>query len=381
MMKLQNIKWKQYTIYIVLVALTIGFAIFSGSGEMARSTYTQLENATIAMVLASSLCLVVGFLGELSLGHAGFMCVGAFMGGKLSAVLTASGALGGSEIGIMLVSILVGGAAAAICGVIIGLPALRLRGDYLAIVTLAFGEIVRSIIRNAPAELFGGTLTLATPRMDRDNMFIISFVVVIITVAVLQNLIRSKHGRAVTSIRDSEIAARACGINVTKYKLLVFSVSAFFAGVAGVLFSYSNYNLDSAKFDYNYSIQILVMVVLGGMGNLGGSLIAAAAITVLDSELQKNLTGDLAVLKNLLYALILIVLVIYNNAPALKNFREKWSIKNLVSKLKKADPAKAKDDEAKWDRVPTKIMVDEVLSVDVQVSSPYTPDKAKKEGK
>ena len=127
MMKLQNIKWKQYTIYIVLVALTVGFAIFSGSGEMARSTYTQLENATIAMVLASSLCLVVGFLGELSLGHAGFMCVGAFMGGKLSAVLTASGALGGSEIGIMLVSILVGGTAAAICGVIIGLPALRLQ--------------------------------------------------------------------------------------------------------------------------------------------------------------------------------------------------------------------------------------------------------------
>jgi len=222
---------------------------------------------------------------------------------------------------------------------------------------------------------------LSTPRYDRDYMFIISFVVVILTVVVLQNLIRSKHGRAVTSIRDSEIAARACGINVTKYKLLVFTVSAFFAGVAGVLFSYSNYTINSATFDYNYSIQILVMVVLGGMGNIGGSLIAAAAITVLDSELQKNLTGDLAVLKNLLYALILILLVIYNNAPALKNFREKWSLKNLLSKLKKSDPGKVADDEAKWDRVPTKIMVDEVLSVDVQVSSPYTPDKAKKEEK
>lgn len=378
---LKNIKWKQYLIYVVLIALTVGFAVYSGSGEMPRSTYTQLENATIAMVLASSLCLVVGFLGELSLGHAGFMCVGAFIGGKLSVILTEAKFLGGSELGIMFVALVVGGIAAAICGVIIGLPALRLRGDYLAIVTLAFGEIVRSIIRNAPAELFGGTLTLATPRMDRDQMFIISFVVVIITVVVLQNLIRSKHGRAVTSIRDSEIAARACGINVTKYKLLVFTVSAFFAGVAGVLFSYSNYNLDSAKFDYNYSIQILVMVVLGGMGNLGGSLIAAAAITILDSELQKNLTGDLAVLKNLLYALILILLVIYNNAPALKNFREKWSIKNLISKLKKTDPAKPRDDEAQWDRVPTKIMVDEVLSVDVQVTSPYTPDKAKKEEK
>lgn len=377
----KDIKWKQYTIYAVLLALIVGFALFSASGEMSRSTYTQLENATIAMVLASSLCLVVGFLGELSLGHAGFMCVGAFMGGKLAAVMTEAGALGGSELGIMLVCLLVGGLAAAVCGVIIGLPALRLRGDYLAIVTLAFGEIVRSLIRNAPDELFGGKLSLTTPRYDRDYMFLISFVVVLITVAVLQNLIRSKHGRAVTSIRDSEIAARACGINVTKYKLLVFTVSAFFAGVAGVLFSYSNYTLDSAKFDYNYSIQILVMVVLGGMGNLGGSLIAAAAITVLDSELQKNLTGDLAVLKNLLYALILILLVIYNNAPALKSFREKWSVKNLLKKLKKADPAKVADDEAKWDRVPTKIMVDEVLSVDVQVSSPYTPDKAKKEGK
>ena len=378
---IKNIKWKQYTIYIVLIAALVAFTLWSGSGEMARSTYTQLENATIAMVLASSLCLVVGFLGELSLGHAGFMCIGAFIGGKLSVILTEAKFMGGSELGIMMIALVVGGIAAAICGVIIGLPALRLRGDYLAIVTLAFGEIVRSIIRNAPAELFGGTLTLSTPRMDRDQMFIISFVVVIITVVVLQNLIRSKHGRAVTSIRDSEIAARACGINVTKYKLLVFTVSAFFAGVAGVLFSYSNYNLDSAKFDYNYSIQILVMVVLGGMGNLGGSLIAAAAITVLDSELQKNLTGDLAVLKNLLYALILILLVIYNNAPALKNFREKWSIKNLLGKLKKSDPSKARDDEAQWDRVPTKIMVDEVLSVDVQVTSPYTPDKAKKEEK
>lgn len=378
---IKNIKWKQYTIYIVLIAALVAFTLWSGTGEMARSTYTQLENATIAMVLASSLCLVVGFLGELSLGHAGFMCIGAFIGGKLSVILTEAKFMGGSELGIMFVALMVGGIAAAICGVIIGLPALRLRGDYLAIVTLAFGEIVRSIIRNAPADLFGGTLTLATPRMDRDQMFIVSFVVVIITVFVLQNLIRSKHGRAVTSIRDSEIAARACGINVTKYKLLVFTVSAFFAGVAGVLFSYSNYNLDSAKFDYNYSIQILVMVVLGGMGNLGGSLIAAAAITVLDSELQKNLTGDLAVLKNLLYALILILLVIYNNAPALKNFREKWSIKNLLGKLKKSDPSKARDDEAQWDRVPTKIMVDEVLSVDVQVTSPYTPDKAKKEEK
>jgi branched-chain amino acid transport system permease protein len=210
-------------------------------------------------------------------------------------------------------------------------------------------------------------------------LFIIGFVLVLITVIVIQNFIRSKHGRAVTSIRDSEIAAHATGINVTKYKLMVFTLSAFFAGIAGVLFSYSQFSVDSKKFDYNYSIQILVMVVLGGMGNIGGSLIAATAVVVLDTFLQKQLTGNLAVLKDMLYALILIGLVVYRNAPALKNFREKVSIKNLLHGLKHHDPAKVRDDEADWDRVPTKIMVDEILSVDVQKQTSYTPDKKWKE--
>jgi branched-chain amino acid transport system permease protein len=246
-------------------------------------------------------------------------------------------------------------------------------------VTLAFGEIVRSLFRNAPAELFGGTLSMSTPRYDRNSLFIIGFVLVLITVIAIQNFIRSKHGRAVTAIRDSEIAARATGINVTKYKLMVFTLSAFFAGIAGVLFSYSQFGVDSKKFDYNYSIQILVMVVLGGMGNIGGSLIAATAVVILDTFLQKQLTGNMAVLKDMLYALILIGLVVYRNAPALKSFREKFSIKNLLHRLRRYDPAKVHDDEAKWDRVPTKIMVDEVLSVDIQPKSPYTPDKQWKE--
>ena len=376
---MKNIKWKHYATYIVLIACTVLFAVLSGMKQLSFSTLLQLESATIAMILAASLCLVVGFLGELSLGHAGFMCVGAFIGGKLSVVLTDAAAFGGNELLIMLVCLVIGGLAAAVCGVIIGLPALRLRGDYLAIVTLAFGEIVRSVFRNAPAELFGGTLAMNTPRYDRNNLFIIGFVLVLVTVIVIQNFIRSKHGRAVTSIRDSEIAAHATGINVTKYKLMVFTLSAFFAGIAGVLFSYSQFSVDSKKFDYNYSIQILVMVVLGGMGNIGGSLIAATAVVVLDTFLQKQLTGNLAVLKDMLYALILIGLVVYRNAPALKNFREKVSIKNLLHGLKRHDPAKVRDDEANWDRVPTKIMVDEILSVDVQKQTSYTPDKKWKE--
>ena len=378
---MKNTKWKQYVTYLVLICCTIVFTVLGSMKQLTFSTLLQLESATIAMTLAASLCLVVGFLGELSLGHAGFMCVGAFIGGKLSVILTDAGALGGNELLIMLVCLVVGGIAAAVCGVIIGLPALRLRGDYLAIVTLAFGEIVRSLFRNAPAELFGGTLAMSTPRYDRNSLFIIGFILVLITVVAIQNFIRSKHGRAVTSIRDSEIAARATGINVTKYKLMVFTLSAFFAGIAGVLFSYSQFSVDSKKFDYNYSIQILVMVVLGGMGNIGGSLIAATAVVVLDTFLQKQLTGNLAVLKDMLYALVLIGLIVYRNAPALAAFREKISIKNLMRNLSKHNPAKIHDDEAKWDRVPTKILVDEVLSVDVQPKSPYTPDKQWKEEK
>ncbi|MBQ5357602.1 MAG: branched-chain amino acid ABC transporter permease, partial [Oscillospiraceae bacterium] len=219
------------------------------------------------------------------------------------------------------------------------------------------------------------------PRFNKDILFVVAFLMVLATLAVTQNLIRSKHGRAITAIRDNEIAARATGIDVTKYKLLVFTVSSFFAGIAGVLYSYSNFTVQSTKFSYNYSIEILVMVVLGGMGSINGAIIAATLITFLDVELQTILTGNLAVLQDLIYALILIVLVIYNNAPALKNFREKYNLKAFINKFRPHVPSKHKDDEAKWDRVPTKIKMDEVLSVDFQVDSPYTPDKPGKEEK
>lgn len=380
MSKLKNIKWKQYIAYLLLAVVACYFGSFGLQRDLNRVTTILLEKAAVAMILAVSLNLVVGFLGELSLGHAGFMCVGAYLGAKMAVSLTA--ALGpGNELLVLVVCLLIGGIAAAVCGVIIGLPALRLRGDYLAIVTLAFGEIVRSLFENLPDELFGGSLGQQAVRYDRYHLFIIGFVLVIVTLAAVQNLIRSKHGRAVTSIRDSEIAAHACGINVTKYKLLVFTVSAFFAGIAGVLFSFTQNKVQPSTFDYNYSIEILVMVVLGGMGSVNGSLISAVLITYLNEQLQIVLTGDLAVLRGLMYALVMILLVIYRNAPALKGFREKWNLKNLVTKLTKHDPAKIHDDEAKWDRVPTKIMVDEVLSVDIQTSSPYTPDKPDKEGK
>ena len=363
-MKLGKIKIKHYINYAVIGAITAVLAtIVLTGGRLDNSMLFLLEKIAISIILAVSLSLVVGFLGELSLGHAGFMCVGAYLGGKVSALLVPTM---GNGIGAFLVALLVGGGAAAICGIIIGIPALRLRGDYLAIVTLAFGEIVKSLFQNSSDESFGGSLGLSTPRYDKNHLFIIAFVLVLLTLTVVQNLMRSKHGRAITAIRDNEIAARSTGTNVTKYKLLAFTLSAAFAGIAGVLYSYSNYTVQSMKFGYNYSIEILVMVVLGGMGSINGSIIAATLITFLNTKLATVLTGDLAVLQNLLYALILIVIVIYNNAPALKGFRDKYSITAFIDKRKKVhDPANVKDDKAKWDVVPTKISMDEILSVDL----------------
>ena len=364
-MKLGKFKLKHYINYIVIGIIT---AIFSGivltGGRLDNSTLFLLEKVAISIILAVSLSLVVGFLGELSLGHAGFMCVGAYLGGKVAALLQPT--LGNGPLA-FLIALAVGCGAAAICGIIIGIPALRLRGDYLAIVTLAFGEIVKSLFQNTSDETFGGSLGLPTPRYDKNYLFIFAFILVLVTLAVVQNLMRSKHGRAITAIRDNEIAARATGVNVTKYKLLAFTLSAAFAGIAGVLYSYSNYTVQSAKFGYNYSIEILVMVVLGGMGNINGSIVSAALITFLNTKLATVLTGDLAVLQNLFYALILIVIVIYNNAPALKGFRDKYNLGVLVAKLRinAADPSHVTDDKAKWVVVPTKISMDEILSVDV----------------
>lgn len=362
-MRIGKIKVNHYINYVVIGLLTLVLgAITVAGGRLDNSLLFLMEKMAISIILAVSLSLVVGFLGELSLGHAGFMCVGAYLGGKVAVLLAP---VFGNSFITFIISLLAGSAAAALCGVIIGIPALRLRGDYLAIVTLAFGEIVKSLFQNSSDESFGGTLGLETPRYNKQYLFIMAFVLVLITLAVIQNFIRSKHGRAVTAVRDNEIAAKATGINVTKYKLITFTISAAFAGVAGVLYSFSNYTVQSAKFGYNYSIEILVMVVLGSMGSINGSIIAAALITWLNTWLPTKLTGDLAVLQNLLYALILIVLVIYNNAPALKWVRDKYNFGALIGKLQKHDPSRIHDDKAKWDVVPTKISMDEILSVDM----------------
>ena len=347
MEKLKNIKWNHYLNYIVVAAVTVIFAILSLTGVIESSDKYLLEKVAIAITLAVSLSMVVGFLGELSLGHAGFMSIGAYLGGKVALVIIESGDLKASNILVFVLALVIGALCAALCGFVVGFAALRLRGDYLAIVTLAFGEIVRVIFTNTSSSSFGGALGLQSPSFAKKQTYIlviIGFVLILLTLFVIQNLLRSKTGRAITAIRDNEIAAKATGIDVTKHKLMVFVISAAFAGIAGVLFSYANSPIKADTFDYNYSIEILVMVVLGGIGSINGSIIAATLITFLNVKLQTLLTGDLAVLQNLFYSLILIVIVVYKNAPALKAFRERYNLKNFMAMLSKKGKPKKGDE-------------------------------------
>ena len=373
-------KWKHYANYLVIAAVFAAFVVLYYSGALNRSIPSLFNQIGYSVILAVSLNLVVGFLGELSLGHAGFMCIGAYLGTFVANALISAGV---NTLIALVAAMIVGGIVAAVFGFVVGLPALRLRGDYLAIVTLAFGEIIRNICRNLP--FFGGAQGLGSDmysanlsNKDSLPLFIPTFICLFIMLIFVQNLIRSKHGRAITAIRDNEIAAKSMGINVTYYKLLVFIISAFFAGVAGVIYASSLSPVLYTAFSYNYSIEILVMVVLGGMGSINGSIIAATLITVINFYLKAYLTGDMAAIKTLIYALILIVMVVYKNAPALKSFREKYNFKSITAKLfkKKKSAAYVADDEARWDVVPTKIDMDEVLSTDLVVNESVTaPDK------
>lgn len=371
----KGFKLKNYISYILVAVVLAISTVLALTGYMNRSTQNLLTQIAYSIILAVSLNLVVGFLGELSLGHAGFMCVGAYLGCSFANYLHD---IIPSKLAVLVISMLVGGIVAAIFGFIIGLPALRLKGDYLAIVTLAFGEIVRTIFKNL--KVFGGALGLSTTKYG-STLFIPAFVVVLVMLMFIQNLVKSKHGRAITAIRDNEIAARAMGINVTYYKLFVFVISAFFAGIAGVIYGHYATPVLYSFFSYNYSIEILVMVVLGSMGSINGSIIAAALITFINFQLTTKLSGDLAALKFLIYALILITIVLVNNAPGLASFKEKLSIKRAIAgiyaKIRKPehDPAKRKDDEARWNRIPTKIKMDALLSLDVKPDNNYTPDK------
>lgn len=313
---------KNIAALVLIIAVYALLVICDSAGLFNRQIRALLAPIGINVILAVSLNLLVGFLGELSLGNAGFMSVGAYVGSMTTIYLDL-------PVWVELpIAMLLGGVAAGIFGLIIGIPALRLKGDYLAIVTLAFGEIIRSVLNNL--SIVGGSGGLNG--IPRYTNYTIVYVTMVITIIVIANLVNSRHGRAISSIRDNVIAAESMGIPVVYYKLMAFVVAAFFAGIAGVLYGHNLGILKPSTFDFNKSIEILVMVVMGGMGSIPGSIIAAVLITVLPEILR-----GMADYRMLIYAIVLITMMLLNNNAKFNNFKQRLFHKNKGAAAKEGE--------------------------------------------
>ena len=319
-----------YTLVIAAFVVVQALRMGPGVGAMLEG---QLIPICAYIVMALALNLVVGVSGELSLGHAGFMSIGAFMG--CSAASALAGVIPFAPLR-LAVAMLVGAALAGFFGFLIGIPVLRLNGDYLAIVTLAFGEIIKSLLTNVYLGVDkdgfqfsflsdkntlgeGGIQLIKGPmgvmNTQRISTFIAGFVLVLIALVVIFNLVNSRTGRAIMAARDNRIAAESVGISVTKYKMIAFVTSAALAGAAGTLYGCSQVTFTATKFDFNTSILILVFVVLGGLGNMWGSVIAAAALTILPEALRQ-----FADYRMLVYAIVLILVMLATNNPSIQGF-------------------------------------------------------------
>lgn len=271
----------------------------------------------ISIILSVSLNFVTGFLGQLTLGHAGFMAIGAYTSAIFTKYVNLPLNLE------FLVALILSGVLAAIFGIIIGIPALRLKGDYIAILTLGFGEMIRGIIVYF-SNITGGSKGFIG--IEYYSNFTIVFIITIFTIYVLNSIINSRHGRAILSIREDEIASESSGINTVYYKIFAFSISAFFAGIAGSLFAHYQMVLDPSKFNYNYSIEILIMVVLGGMGSMTGSIVATIILVAIPQILI-----EFSQYRMLIYSLLLIIIMIFK--PSGLFGRYEFSMTRLINKI------------------------------------------------
>ena len=338
-MKMKNKTFKNNLItYGIVVAAFVIVQILIQTGSLSSLMKGLLIPLCVYVILAVSLNLVVGISGELSLGHAGFMCVGAFASAFFSKCMQDSITVGPLR---FCLAILVGALFAGIFGILIGIPVLRLRGDYLAIVTLAFGEIIKNVMnifyvgmdskgfhfstkdQFSTGMAADGKMIINGPQgitgTPKDATFLIGIILILITLFIVLNLINSRDGRAIMSIRDNRIAAESIGINITKYKLMAFTVSAALAGAAGALYSHNLATLQASKFNFNTSILVLVFVVLGGIGNIRGSVIAAVVLTA-HPEMLRGLSDY----RMLIYAIVLIVMMLFNWAPKALEWRERY---------------------------------------------------------
>ena len=340
-----------YGMVIVFYLLMQGLVM---TGNISSLMKGLLVPICIYSIMAVSLNLTVGILGELSLGHAGFMCIGAFAGAFFSKCM--NGAM--PDLLRFICAILIGAAFAALFGFLIGIPVLRLKGDYLAIVTLGFGEIIKNLVnvfyvgRDSEGFHFSMKDAMSLDMLEdgeviikgaqgitktpQDSNFTIAVILLLITLFIVLNFVNSRSGRAVMAIRDNRIAAESVGINITRYKLMAFSISAALAGIAGVLYAHNLTTLTALpkNFGYNQSIMILIFVVLGGIGNIRGSVICAVVLTLLP-ELMRSLQDY----RMLIYAVVLIGVMLFTWSPKAKEFRERYSLKRMLetAKAKKGD--------------------------------------------
>jgi branched-chain amino acid transport system permease protein len=351
-LKINKTAKSNFITYGIVIAAFIIVQILVSAGQVSSLMKGLLVPLCTYAILAVSLNLVVGILGELSLGHAGFMCVGAFSSAFFSKCMVEVIPVAGVR---FFLALLVGAAVAALFGILIGIPVLRLKGDYLAIVTLAFGEIIKNLINaffigkdsngfhfsmkdamslNMEAD---GQVIVNGPQgitgTPNDSTFFIGILLLLLTLFIVLNLIHSRDGRAIMSIRDNRIAAESVGINITKYKMMAFTISAALAGVAGVLYAHNLATLSAQpkNFGYNMSIMILVYVVLGGIGRIRGSMIAAVILTLLPEMLR-----FLSDYRMLIYAVVLIVMMLFNWSPKALEWRERYSPKRLLKKKQEA---------------------------------------------
>lgn len=285
-------KSKVFWGYIILALVVYAVVQFLINGEMLNFYYqNMLITMCINIMLAVSLHLVIGITGQFSIGHAGFMAIGAYI----------------SAIGTMklempfITSIILGAVVAALAGLLVGIPTLRLKGDYLAIATLGFAEIIRIVFLNI--DYVGGAAGI---QVMRQSDWTYAFFAVVITILVIANFTKSRHGRACIAIREDEIAADAMGINTTYYKVVAFAIGSFFAGVAGAIYSHNFYIIQPTTFGFLKSFDILIFVVLGGLGSLSGSVLAAVFLTLVTTYLQ-----GFPETRMIIYSLVLIIVMLY----------------------------------------------------------------------
>ncbi len=316
-------------IALVLLYLVLLYAIQTGT--ITRYLRGIVMTIFINIILATSLNLTTGFLGQIAIGHAGFMSIGAYTAAlfvkyieSTGVVLLANGDPTPQGQLFFLISLVLGGLLAAVFGLLVGIPALRLKGDYLAIITLGFGEIIRSLIENL--SFTGGAQGLT--KIPRLSTLEVVYIITILCVMVMYTFVRSRHGRAITAIREDDIASEAAGVHNTYYRVMAFTVAAFFAGIAGGIYAQYLAVLGASNFNFNKSIDILVMVVLGGMGSLTGSIVAAVVLTALPEALR--FIPNFSDYRMLIYSIVLIIVMIFKPSGLLGRYE--FSLTRLLDK-------------------------------------------------